>query len=174
MNYNDILEYIDANSDKPIDVLYNELKKNNNINLINFAFYDLFNYEHLEEYIDPNETYEEKIKRKDKKFKENVKSYYKTCIITHRSECVCEVAHIFPFSESEIEEKYNEYNGILLCRDLHKLFDDKLIKIDPEDYKLIISEVLLNDNTLIDYHKYHNKILNIRNESKKYFEKFYK
>ena len=44
---------------------------------------------------------EEKIKRKDKQFREKVKSFYKTCVISGRSEKVCEVAHIKPFSESD-------------------------------------------------------------------------
>jgi predicted restriction endonuclease len=158
------------------------------IHKINFIMYDMFQYIHTEEKTSEEtlketsketlketseETLEDKIKRKDNKFKKLVKSYYKTCVITGRSEHVCEVAHIFPFSDSELKDKYNQYNGILLCRDLHHLFDNKLIIIDPVDYKLTLSDIILNDNTLIDYKKYHNMKLNIRKESKIYFEKFY-
>ena len=188
MNYNDIINYIDNNIDKKIDVLYNELKNNIDITIditiLNFIFYDRFNYEHIN--INPNETYEDtiedtiedtyedKIKRKDKKFKESVTKYYKSCIITGRSLYVCEVAHIYPFADSELEDKYNPLNGIVLCRDMHKLFDDKLIKIDPIDFKLTLSPEILLDDSLKIYREYNNKILDINPESKHYFKKLYK
>ena len=116
MNYNDIINYIDNNIDKKIDVLYNELKNNIDITILNFIFYDRFNYEHIN--INPNETYENKIKRKDNKFKESVTNYYKSCIITGRSLYVCEVAHIYPFADSELEDKYNPVNGIKYSRSI--------------------------------------------------------
>jgi hypothetical protein len=86
MNYNDIINYIDNNIDKKIDVLYNELKNNIDITILNFIFYDRFNYEHIN--INPNETYENKIKRKDNKFKESVTNksfinyYYQNITLT--------------------------------------------------------------------------------------------
>jgi len=43
-----------------------------------------------------------------------VKEYYRICIITERSDTVCEVAHIFPFSESDINDKYNPFNGHII------------------------------------------------------------
>lgn len=57
---------------------------------------------------------------------------------------------------------------------MHKLFDDKLIKIDPIDYKLTLSQEILSDDSLEIYHKYNNKILDINPESRHYFEKLYK
>ena len=57
---------------------------------------------------------------------------------------------------------------------MHKLFDDKLIKIDPIDFKLTLSQEILSDDSLEIYHKYNNKILDINPESRHYFEKLYK
>jgi predicted restriction endonuclease len=164
------IKSIDKNNIIELTNLYNELIKQNDKDYLDYLFYSLKKYE----YINPNETYEDKIKRKDKKFKESVTKYYKSCIITGRSMFVCEVAHIYPFADSEIEDKYNPFNGIVLCRDMHKLFDDKLIKIDPIDFKLTLSPEILLDNSLEIYHKYNNKILDINPESKHYFEKLYK
>ena len=163
------------NSEKEYIEKYEELIKiyNNDTDKdkLDLVFYDFYEFEYN---INPNETYEDKIKRKDKKFKESVTKYYNSCIITGRSLFVCEVAHIYPFADSELEDKYNPFNGIVLCRDLHKLFDDKLIKIDPIDYRLTLSPEILLDDSLEIYHKYNNKILDIKPESKHYFEKLYK
>ena len=164
------IKSIDKNNITELTNLYNELIKQNDKDYLDYLFYSLKKYE----YIIPNETYEDKIKRKDKKFKESVTKYYKSCIITGRSLYVCEVAHIYPFADSELEDKYNPVNGIVLCRDMHKLFDDKLIKIDPIDFKLTLSAEILLDGSLEIYHKYNNNILDINPESKHYFEKLYK
>ena len=47
--------------------------------------------------------------------------------------------------EHRLDEKYDELNGIVLCRELHKLFDDKKIYIDHNDYRLILSNEIIND-----------------------------
>ena len=170
MDIKNKIKSIDKNNIIELTNLYNELIKQNDKDYLDYLFYSLKKYE----YINPNETYEDKIKRKDKKFKESVTKYYKSCIITGRSLFVCEVAHIYPFADSELEDKYNPFNGIVLCRDMHKLFDDKLIKIDPIDFKLTLSQEILSDDSLEIYHKYNNMILDIKPESRHYFEKLYK
>ena len=170
MDIKNKIKSIDKNNIIELTNLYNELIKQNDKDYLDYLFYSLKKYE----YINPNETYEDKIKRKDKKFKESVTKYYKSCIITGRSLYVCEVAHIYPFADSELEDKYNKLNGIVLCRDMHKLFDDKLIKINPIDFKLTLSAEILSDGSLEIYHKYNNKILDINPESRHYFEKLYK
>ena len=170
MDIKNKIKSIDKNNIIELTNLYNELIKQNDKDYLDYLFYSLKKYE----YINPNETYEDKIKRKDKKFKESVTKYYNSCIITGRSLYVCEVAHIYPFADSKLEDKYNPINGIVLCRDMHKLFDDKLIKIDPIDFKLTLSQEILSDDSLEIYHKYNNKILDINPESRHYFEKLYK
>lgn len=169
------IKSVDDNDKYNLYKLYEEYSNNYDKNYLDYLFYTLKKYEFNEEnnIKKDNNIIEEKIKRLDYNFKKSVKSFYKTCIITNRSQYVCEVAHIYPFVDSELEDKYNPNNGILLCRDLHKLFDDKLIKINPNNYQLILSQEILDDKTLKIYHQYHNKILNIKKESKYYFDKIY-
>ena len=164
----DYLVFVKSMSDDPIykNILLKLIKGNKD--KIDLVFYDLYNYE-----TEIRETTEEKIKRKDEQFKKEVTDHYKTCIVTGRSLSVCEVAHIFPFKKCEDKDKHNKYNGLLLCCDLHKLFDANLIKINTIDFKLILDEQILKDKTLEDYHKYHGKILNIRTESREYLMKLY-
>lgn len=172
MDIIDVIKYIEDNNYKNLDVLYRELINKININILNFIFFDRFHYIPTNILIkDINETYEQKIKRYDTKFKNDVKEYYKKCIITGRSSLVCEVAHIYPFSDSDYEDKYNPNNGILLCRDLHILFDKNLININ-NDFTLIISKEILDDESLELYHQYNNKKLNIKQESKYYLQKY--
>jgi len=164
----DIIKNINENNNDEINDKYNELLINNyNKNNLDYVFYLYFEYENNE---DIDVIIEEKFKRQDNEFKNKVIKHYKTCIITGRSKNICEVAHILPFSECNKNQKYDEYNGILLCRDLHCLFDKKLISINYKDFKLTLSKDILKDNTLEIYHKYHNKIINIRKESIKYFK----
>ena len=171
----DVIEsYInEINNGVTLDDLYKKILEKFNSDIekkeIEFIMYEKFKYK-------PKiiESYEEKIKRKDRQFKEEVKLFYKTCVITGRSNKVCEVAHIFPFAESELDDKYNPNNGILLSADLHILFDKKLFMIDPETFTLCFTEEILYDDEFKDYHKYHNKKLNINKASIKYFEKLNK
>jgi hypothetical protein len=102
-----IIEQINKINDENInelEELYYKLKKTTSKRLLSYLFYTLKNF-------DPSiiETTEEKVKRKDKQFRDKVKSFYNNkCIISGRSEIVCEVAHIKPFSESDPEEKYDQ------------------------------------------------------------------
>jgi hypothetical protein len=163
-----IIDQINKINDENInelEELYYKLKKTTSKRLLSYLFYTLKNF-------DPCiiETMEEKVKRKDRQFREKVKSFYNNkCVISGRSEIVCEVAHIKPFAHSNSEEKYDPNNGILLSADLHKLFDAKLFTIDPETFQLKFTKEILLDNTLEDYYKFNKKILGIKPESKKYF-----
>jgi len=130
---------------------------------IEFIMYERFGYRYV------IESTEEKVKRKDNKFKEEVKKFYKNCVITGRSSKVCEVAHIKPFSESNSEEKYDPNNGLLLSADLHKLFDAKLFTINSETFELKLKDEVLSDEDFKDYFKYNGKKLKIKSESQKYF-----
>ena len=135
---------------------------------IEFIMYERFKYKYVNNLI---ESTEEKVKRKDDKFKEEVKAYYKNCVITGRSSKVCEVAHIKPFSESNPGEKYDPNNGILLSADLHKLFDLKLLTINSDTFQLRLTDSVLLDEEFKDYFQFNGKILEIKSESKKYFNK---
>jgi hypothetical protein len=173
--FDEIEKYINKNKNKNkshkelyLDLITNF---NNEIEIINFIMYDKYNYVHNDNDNDKEELFEEKVKRLDSNFKKHVKDYYKKCIVTGRSSILCEAAHIHPFCKSKIEDKYNPNNGIYLCSDLHKLYDrnNNEMIITP-NFKLILSDEILNDVEMSDYHKYHNKILDIKPASKKYFE----
>lgn len=138
------------------------------------AFYDLFEFE----YIQTNtiqETTEERIKRKDKYFRNQVIDKYKRCIITNKPLKYCQVAHIYPFSLSNETEKYDPDNAFLLCSDFHIGFDHKEqdFIINPNTQVIEISEAILTDLTMLEYHKYHNKKIELTDKNIYYLKKKY-
>lgn len=128
---------------------------------VSFVMYDICSY--------INKEFQEKEERKyQQNFKDGLITRYKRCIISDTPIELCEACHIIPFSKCEEKDKYNINNGILLRCDLHKLFDDGLLKINPDSCSVVLSkEILLNDNYK-DYHKYHNKKINIYENSLQY------
>ena len=170
MNYNDIIKYIDNNNDININILYDELINNVNKDILDFILYDKFNYEHIEEV---NETIEEKIKRYDSVFKKSVKEKYKKCMITGKPLYMCQVAHIYPFSESDIIEKYDINNGLLLSIDLHLLFDNFKFIIDPDTHIVSFTDDVLNDDSMSYYITFHNTKIDLNNKNIYYLKKKY-
>lgn len=161
LTYNELYDLIvDKENFEEYTNLYTD-----NIDKIILVFMDKFDF-------DPTsiESTEEKVKRKDDKFKEEVKKYYKNCIVTGTSHKICQVAHIKPFSESDPEEKYDPNNGLLLRSDIHDLFDKKLLTINPETFQLRLKDEVLSDEEFKDYLQYNGKILEIKLESKKYLK----
>ncbi|PWE34106.1 hypothetical protein DDZ14_02825 [Maritimibacter sp. 55A14] len=64
------------------------------------------------------------------------------CAITGTTEVfVLEAAHIVPYATGHPARDRPE-NGLLLRRDIHKLFDDGLISIDPDTRKVCVSQRL--------------------------------
>ena len=182
MNYNDIINYIDNNNDKNVDALYNELKYKINIDLLNFIFYDKFEYEHkeiiedkiIEEIIEEN--IEEREKRQDTIYRKLIQNKYKTCMITGKPLYISQAAHIYPHRLCTQEEKYDRENGFLLSAELHILFDstDNKLKIDPETQIICFCEELLEDETMAYYRQYHNKKIELSDKQKDYLNKKYK
>ena len=166
MNFIDKIKSIDENDKEKLNIFYEELLKNYSNKELDYIFYSLKNFKYI------NIKTEEKKIRNDETFKQEVLSKYKRCIITNKPEYICEVAHIFPFSECSEIEKYDPDNGILLCRELHKLFDDNLMKIDQNTLEITFNEKILEDKYLSDYHKYNNTYLKIE-ISKTYLKKKY-
>jgi putative restriction endonuclease len=77
-----------------------------------------------------------------------VSCYEASCAITGTQiPQILEAAHIIPFSGDGV---HSFENGILLRSDIHRLFDDGLIWIDDE-YCVVVSPVLLNENAHQDY-----------------------
>ena len=162
----------EANKDN-LDELYEELSKNtkmiSNINL-------WFNIFHDYTYVKKVKT-EEREKRSDTKFRKLVKERYNNCcMITQKIPEVCEVAHIYPHSESNLNDKYDIDNGILLCKDLHTLFDHSQfhMKINPDTHSIELSEYIMNNFSMSEYHKYNNKKINLTQNNIKYLKMKYK
>ena len=194
-NLNNTNEYIDKINELKILIyksqgIENDFDIINNIdaiqainNKLDFAFYDAYGFEYNTY---NNLQLQNAIARNDYIFKEKVKNYYNNhCCITGRAIDVCEVAHILPFSKCDNDnEKYDDANGLLLCRDLHKLFDDNKMQIcintntnsdtntNTHIYVVLFSNDILNNASLSVYTQYHNiQIRNINQLSIKYFNK---
>ncbi len=122
---------------------------------LDYLFYSLKNYEYKEII----ETMEEKEKRLDKDFRQKIiNKYNNCCIVTQKPLYICQVAHIYPYSKCEFNEKYDDSNGLLLSAELHLLFDNNKFKIEPETQIMTFSQDILNDTTMNYYKKYHNKL----------------
>ena len=71
---------------------------------------------------------------------------------------MCQACHIIPFSICTEEQKYDSNNGLLLSVDIHLLFDDYLLSINPIRSCVVLCDELLND---IHYNIYHNKKISL-------------
>lgn len=72
--------------------------------------------------------------------KEILKNYESKCAITReKTKPVLEAAHIEPYAKSH---NHLPSNGLLLKSDIHKLFDEGLVSITPEDLKFHVSSLL--------------------------------
>ena len=136
--------------------LVNKKYSINNLNLW-FNFYHNYVYE-------KKIRVEEREKRNDTNFKKQVKERYNNCcMITQKIPEVCEVAHIYPHSEANDNQKYDVDNGILLCKELHTLFDhpNYHMKINPETQQIEFSVYIMKSVPMSDYHKYNNTKVNL-------------
>lgn len=98
---------------------------------------------------------------RDARFRNQVlEAYGKQCAICRcKEEKILEAAHIKPVYEGGSDEKEN---GICLCRNHHRMFDERLIKIDFENLEL---RDVSNSVQLMAWYKefndkYNKKILN--------------
>ena len=147
---NDILNNKDMNKKE----LYEKMISIYSKEKINFIMYNLFQYVYAET--------EEKEKRKDQQsFRQDVIERYETCLVTGCNYIVCEACHIIPHSDCNEDIKYDVNNGLLFRADLHKLFDNKKLKINPESLKVELSNDILTDISMNEYHQYNNKKINI-------------
>lgn len=96
-----------------------------------------------------------------KKFRHKLLSVYGgACVISGCSvEEVLHACHINPHSRSGINLSCN---GIILRADLHDLFDQNLLAIDPQNFVVNVSRRLRDT----DYYDYNNRFLVARNDGK--------
>lgn len=70
--------------------------------------------------------------------------YYGRCAITGTDAIqALEAAHIVPYSGPETN---HIQNGMILRSDVHSLFDRGLVGVEPEDYSVVMSDVLTNSS----------------------------
>ncbi len=63
--------------------------------------------------------------------------YDKRCVVTgERTLPVLDAAHIKPY---EIAQKHEVWNGLLMRSDLHRLFDDGYLTVDPATRRVLVS-----------------------------------
>ncbi len=76
---------------------------------------------------------------------------------------------------SNLEEKYDPENGFLLSAELHILFDstDNKLKIDPVTQIISFCKEILENKTMAEYKKYHNKKIELSDKQKYYLKKKY-
>ena len=106
-------------------------------------------------------------------FRNKLINLYNRCIITGKSHIICDAVYISPIKH----DRYNIYNGLLLCRDLCYLFKHpkRYLKINPYNITIELSDEILNDCACEEYHKYHNTQLKIQlnNTTIQYLKEIY-
>ena len=159
----DLYKYINLQK-LDADALYKHLINDTKYNVeeIEFALYDLFEYE------PSTKLYELRERRlKQEQFHKQIIERDKKCIISNRLSKVCQACHIIPYSICTEEQKYDPDNGLLLSADIHLLFDNYLLSINPISKQVILSDELLNND---DYNQYHLKEIILTTKQKKYLK----
>jgi hypothetical protein len=162
MIFNEIDNIINTSDNLSITEIYDNLSRLNIYDkiVIDFYMYDKYKYiYHHQTVIDNRDGQEE--------FRKKLINRYGCCIISGSPPITCEAAHIIPYANLTID-KYNIDNGLLIRADLHKLFDNKQLIIDPITLKISI------DSTIEYYTDFNNKIININENSIKYLKEYYK
>ena len=161
---------------KEIENFIYELLDKYDKNKVMYFIKELFDIEF--KYIDDNQL-KLQVCRNDDEFRKAVKDKYKTCIICDVNDChksVYEVAHIFDFSKCDNDdEKYDINNGLLMCSNMHKYFDDFLLKFDLDSVngdnylvKIVFCDTM---NEYSFYKKYNGKQIQFNKENLLYLER---
>ena len=133
--------------------------------IVRFVMDDEFGYIHTET--------EKRLTRTDTRFKSDVRKRYDGRCIVSGVSATTQVCHIKPFSDCTEDEKYDTNNGILLRDDLHTLFDQHNIWIEPDTLIVRISDHIMNNPSDNCYHCFNGMVTNINEQSKKYLRKKY-
>jgi hypothetical protein len=104
--------------------------------------------------------------------KQCIQRYDKKCIITDKSDYICQACHIKPYAESNDFEKQDVDNSLLMSANFHIRFDHFLFSINPETLRIELSDELLSSEPNLA--KYNGKQLNLSNNSRRYLQDHYK
>ncbi len=142
------------------------------IELFDKAVVDYYMYDKYL-YLDNVDSLEEQINRNGQfLFKKQLIERYGCCVISKNTVETCDAAHIIPYSKLNTNDKYNIDNGLLLRTDLHRYFDNKILKINPLTLIVSFNKDWLAKNQ--NYNEYNNIKININQNSIKYLIEFYK
>jgi putative restriction endonuclease len=85
-------------------------------------------------------------------------SYSRRCAISgERTLPVLEAAHIKPYS---MVQRHDISNGLLLRSDLHKLFDEGYLSVDPKERRVLVSRKIREEfENGKDYYKFEGQFL---------------
>jgi putative restriction endonuclease len=85
-------------------------------------------------------------------------AYSRKCAITgERTLPVLEAAHIKPYS---VVKRHEISNGILMRSDLHRLFDEGYLTVNPQDRRIVVSKRIKEEfDNGKDYYKLENQVL---------------
>ena len=91
-------------------------------------------------------------------------AYERRCALTgERTLPVLDAAHIKPYS---VHQRHEVSNGILMRSDLHRLFDEGYITIDPLDRRIQVSGRIRKEfENGKDYYKLHGQSVRDRNKA---------
>lgn len=141
------------------NILYEKMLLSYPKSKVDFVMYDLFKYIHMK-------TEEKEIRTDQDKFRNNLIKKYGKCIITGDPVKLCDACHIQPYSNT----KNNDiYNGLLLSKTIHAMFDDFDLSIDGDGKVVLSNEVKENEN----YCKYDGKQLQLDNKTIVYLKSHY-
>lgn len=178
INYNTEIDtntkYVEIFSSLFIDNLLNHFN-NTDVFLSIYLFCKENNIENNFNFKNDNIKTLEKKTRNDYSFKKKVRDRDQKCRVCNNHGSYCEVAHIVDFGNknSYDNEKYDSNNGLLLCPNIHTLFDKqdlKFIKKENNEYIIKINDKYNDDETL---KQINNKKILFSNEEIYYLEKRY-
>ncbi len=150
--------------------------KNSSIQIINFVFYDKFKIQpHL--FDSTKKLCNERLGQTN--FRNDLISFYQTCIISGDDSDICQACHILPYSKTKIN---CVDNGLLLNYNFHHLFDSFLIsfkyKSNYDDiydlYHVVLSDSVIAKPSYSNFTQYNGKIVKINSKSKTFLESSYK
>lgn len=151
---------------------YNDLL-NYDVNVVKLILYNIFDNPPNEiiAIIDKLEKKENTV-RKQEQLRKLVVERDKYCIVSGLHPDCCEIAHIHPFCDCNENQKYDQYNVILISAHLHKLFDKYLWSINPNTCKIVVSnKCKINKSYQIS--QYDNKKINLPINIIPYLQKHY-
>ena len=156
--YDDMCQLITENDIDKYITNYDYTINNITLDVLLFVAYDLFNYGNC-----PDILITKFERLYQHKFRLNLIKKYKSCIITGKDIDICEACHIIPYSDCSYNNKYDINNGLLLCKELHTLFDKYKFSFD-NNCNIIMSDEILNKNTYREYHKYNGLHFNFNKD----------